>query len=366
MQRLNENWLKVQNWYRKYERLASSISLVGGFVFDAVTLTRVDELWENIWVAIHLLVVAAAILILNLKENENKGEEMSSLHFWLVNILQFFFGGLLSTYIVFYFRSSTLIATWPFLFLLVVAFMANESLKKHYVRLVFQISLFFLSLFSFAIFSVPILFHHIGPEVFVLSGVLSLLVMAIFLFILKTLSQKDFKKEKKTILAVIFSIYIIINGLYFTHLIPPLPLALKSGGIYHNVERNKSGNYSVSVERGNWLSYLKLYDEVHFEPGSPVYAYSAVFSPSSLDLEIIHEWQHYDPLSKKWVTLSRVRLPVIGGRDGGYRTYSVNYSLPAGRSRVNVETSRGELIGRLPFELVEADNPPELTIETQE
>lgn len=363
---LNKHWIKVQDWYRRYERPASSISLVGGFVFDAITLNRVDELWENIWVAIHLIVVAAAILILNIKERENKGGEISSTQFWLINILQFFFGGLLSTYIVFYFRSTTLTATWPFLFLLVVAFMANESLKRHYARLVFQISLLFLSLFSFTIFCVPIILQDTGPKIFALSGAISLVIMGVFLYILKVLSKRDFHKEKYILFSVIFFIFALINGLYFTHLIPPLPLALKDGGIYHLVERNASGNYDVLSEGSDWHKYIKLYDRFYASPGSPVYAYSAIFSPNKLDPEVVHEWQHYDLRNKKWITLNRIHLSVLGGRDGGFRTYSVNYNLPPGRARVNVLTNKGELIGRLQFELIRTDINPNLKLETLE
>jgi len=33
---------RLKNWYGKYERPISSLSLIGGFVFDALTLRRVD------------------------------------------------------------------------------------------------------------------------------------------------------------------------------------------------------------------------------------------------------------------------------------------------------------------------------------
>ena len=47
-----------------------------------------------------------------------------------MNLLQLFFGGLLSTLLVFYFRSGSLSASWPFLLVLGVAFAANESLRE--------------------------------------------------------------------------------------------------------------------------------------------------------------------------------------------------------------------------------------------
>ncbi|MDB5266554.1 MAG: hypothetical protein JWN89_369 [Parcubacteria group bacterium] len=354
----------IERLYRRYERPFSSISLIGGFVFDALTLRRVDALWENVWVGFHLLVVAVAIILLNIDEDKKEeGEEMPATHFWLVNILQFFFGGLLSTFIVFYFRSATLSATWPFLLILALAFLANERLKRHYERLAFQVALFFLSLFSFAIFSVPILFHRIGATVFVGSGLISLLIMGVFFFVLKQVSPVDYRKERKFLVGIVLGIFAAVNIMYFTNLIPPLPLALKGGGVYHTLLRN-GANYEVTYEEYGWKGFFKIYDDVHLLPNDSVYAYSAVFSPSKLDIGIVHEWQHYNEASKTWETKARIDLPVIGGREGGFRTYSNRYGLESGRWRVNVETSRGQIIGRLLFNVVPVTELPPLTKDT--
>lgn len=110
---------QIRNWYAKYERPISSISLVGGFIFDAVTLKRVDLFWENVWVVGHLVIVAVCMVWIHaLEDNDNEvtgleatlksAADPAKAHFWLVNILQFFFGGILSTYLVFYFRSADL------------------------------------------------------------------------------------------------------------------------------------------------------------------------------------------------------------------------------------------------------------------
>src|SRR4051812_45697173 len=96
----------IKNWYFRYERIVSSFSLIGGFIFDAVTLKRVDLFWENLWVAVHLLVAGIGIILLNIYENkkEHISESVrSKIHFWLIIGVQFAFGGLLSTFLVFYF-----------------------------------------------------------------------------------------------------------------------------------------------------------------------------------------------------------------------------------------------------------------------
>src|ERR1035437_4946348 len=185
------------NWYGRFERPISSLSLIAGFVFDALSLKRVDTLWENCWILGHLIIVGIFIALIHLKESEVGDEKNpSKAHFWFVNILQFFFGGLLSTFLVFYFRSADIFVTWPFILLLALAFIANESLKRHYIRFSFQISLFFLSVYSFSIFLVPVMLHQIGPKIFLLSGLISLAFITIFIGVLFLFIRDRFNESK--------------------------------------------------------------------------------------------------------------------------------------------------------------------------
>ncbi len=350
----------ARDWYGRHERPISSMSLVGGFIFDALTLKRVDLLWENFWVSLHILGVAIFIILINLQENEATDEkDASKKHFWYINILQFFFGGLLSTFIVFYFRSTTLTVTWPFLFLLVAAFAINERLKKHYARLVFQINLFFLSILAFAIFIVPVFFHRIGQDVFLISGFVSLMILGVFLLGLGIIAKEKFKESKKLLLGSILGIFLATNILYFLNLIPPIPLSLKDAGIYHSLAK-ESGNYVVQYENQGRLGYFALSEDFHMVPGDPIYAYSAIFSPALFNNEIIHEWQKYDINADKWVTITKVSLPTTGGRERGFRTYSMKNNITPGEWRVNVKTPEEQIIGRLRFDVIETNVKPVL------
>ena len=349
----------TRSWYGRFERPISSLSLLGGFVFDALTLKRVDTLWENGWILGHLLVVGVFICLIHLKEREEGDEaDPHKAHFWFVNILQFFFGGLLSTFLVFYFRSADILVTWPFIALLALAFIANESLKRHYLRFSFQVSLFFLSIYSFAIFLVPVLMHQIGPQIFLFSGLLSLAVITLFVLILFIFIRNRLKESKKIILFSILGIFGVVNFLYFTNLIPPIPLSLKEAGIYHSVVKDGAGNYAVTYEDYGWRGYFNLYPELHETAGSPVYAYSAIFSPQSLNLTIVHEWQYFDVSKNKWRTDFVINLPVVGGRDGGFRTYSERSGLARGRWRVNIKTTLGQTIGRLRLNVLPVQTEP--------
>jgi hypothetical protein len=353
---------RARKFYARIEGPFSSLSLIAGFVFDALTLTRVDQFWENFWVIGHLLIVTICALLIHLIENDPGAEENpEKLHFWLVNIMQFFFGGIFSTFLVFYFRSGTIVASWPFLVLLAAAFIANERFKRHYARLAFQLSLIFLSYYAFAIYLLPIFFHRISDWIFVLSGIVALAAISGIALILKNFSREKFTKKAKWATALsIIVIFAIVNTLYFVNLIPPLPISLKDAGIYQSFTVNSPGDYTAGTESQSWLSYFEWSPTIHVSPGTTLYAYTAIFSPASFNTNVIHEWQFYDPAQKSWVTRSRVVLPTAGGGSNGWRTFSLIENPAAGAWRVNVTLENGQLVGQLRFDVAIVTSTPTL------
>lgn len=337
----------------------SSFSLIGGFVFDAVTLKRVDMFWENFWVVVHLAVVALCIFWVTREASLGPEQESRTGKFdrWVIVLLQFFFGGLLSTFMVFYFRSGTFWVSWPFYLLLTAAFFANEKFKSQYTRLEFQLSILFLSLFCFLIFILPVVIHSIGRLVFLLSGALSLGLWWLFVRALRGRAKENVSRHMPTTVASSGAIFVVINLLYFLNIIPPLPVSLQDASILHSINRTATGTYVVQSETQGWLGFFRVIPRFHSAPGEPIYFYSAVFSPTSLNTEIIHEWQMYDS-RRGWITADRIPLSVRGGRDGGYRTYSVKSGLKPGAWRVNVEIPTGAIIGRFRFNVLPESGEP--------
>jgi len=358
---INDRISKIKKFVSRYERHLSSSALIGGFIFDILVLTRIDMPTENLWIIAHLLIAFLGIVVLNIYEKKEKDKGKG--HYWLVITIQFAFGGLLSTFLVFYFRSATISASWPFLLLLLIAFASNEIFKEQYARITFQLSYFFLSVFSFAIYYLPIILGELGPKIFILSGLLSIAVMILFLVVLLFVNAEVIRQRQMPILWSMSGIFIIFNILYFTNIIPPIPLSLKEAGVFHSITKNEDGDYNVLHEIGEWRDFFRFNEIYHYVPGSSLYVYSAVFSPTNLDTNIIHEWQYYDDWNSKWITNTRVKLPVFGGRGGGYRTYSLSEYIFPGIWRVNVETLEGQIIGRIEFKIEETEILPELISE---
>ncbi len=345
---------KLSNFYKRFEKYISIVGLIYGFIFTSLTLTRVDTFWENFWIVLHLIIATVAIFVLTIYEKK------VDLHFYLTLAIQFAFGGLFSTFFVFYMRSSSLVDSWLFLFFLLVLVIGNELWKKQYQRLTFQVSIIFISFYLFLIFLLPVLFHRLGSDLFIASGILSLIGSAIFLYFLRKIAIEKFSKSHNWIRFSVISIFIIMNILYFTNIIPPIPLSIKNSGVYHTITRTADGNYEVKAEKTRWQDYFNFYPVFHRRAGEPIYAFSAIFSPINFQTEVIHQWQYYDKEKKEWIDSNRISLSIVGGREGGFRTYSVKQAVPPGRWRVRVLAPDGKAIGNINFEVKEISDKVDL------
>lgn len=355
----------IKRFFEKHERRIGLAFLIGGFIFDSLTLQRVDFLLDNLVLLSYLTVVALSIIIINVRAGRFAGNRFFS---YVSNaapyLMQFAFGGLFSGYIVFYSRSASLITSWPFLLMLAAFFIGNEFFRERYRLFNFHLAIFFVAVFSYSIFSLPVVFHRLGAGIFILSGLVSLAAVGGLVYLIKKIAPERITAHKKLIIGTIGAIYLAFNVLYFTNIIPPIPLALKEGGIYHRVERMPDGNYLVLDEQRAWYQFLRR-NRIHLQPGESAYAYSAVFAPTKLESKIFHRWSFFDERRRRWIAVSRIGFQIVGGRDGGYRGYSVKENVFPGLWRVDVITERGQVIGRIQFRVATATEQPELEFEVR-
>ena len=349
---------RIKNFYQQYERYLSAGALLTGFIVDNLTLRHADLLLGNLALFSYLVIAGGSIALMQLHESgrvySSRFQNIAPLFSLLI---QFAFGGLFSGYFVFYSRSGSLTGSLLFLILILVLLIGNEFFRTRYKKLVFQVSIFFAALFSFVIFFIPVLTSTMGVEVFLFSGAVSILLIAILAYGLFRIAPTRFMEEKNTLLKSIGGIFLFINVLYFANIIPPIPLSLKDIGVYHRVEKRDGGGYVVYKEESP-LKIFEVWDMVfHYTPGEPVYVYSSVFAPTNLNTNIFHQWQYFDDAEKKWVTASNISFPITGGRDEGYRGYSFKEDIFPGKWRVDVVTARGQIVGRVNFTIVSVEYP---------
>lgn len=348
-------------WINKYERHLSAAAMAGGFVIDSIYFDRID-IWRTqiVFVA---YVVTCFISIPLLHYIEARGARTGWRPRWrglLPIATQFALGGFWSGFVVFYGRSAVVSASWPFLLLILLIFIGNEVFKKYHERLVFTSVLFFFALYSYAIFLVPIYTGAIGTLTFLESGAAAVAVFGLFTMLLRILGRERFLADILPIRLGALAVLALINLFYFTNILPPLPLAAKTAGIYQSVT-HVSGGYVADAEKEPWtVRYLGFSPTLHVVEGGSVYAYTSVFAPTALSANIVHRWQWYDPAAGTWVTRFALSYPIQGGADGGYRGYSAAIMRFPGRWRVSVETADGRVIARLPFTVVFVGREPAL------
>jgi hypothetical protein len=319
-------------------------------------LRRIDLPQSNLLLFSYLFISGVGIVFINLFDGKKlQGQRVENSRPWILSAIQFSFGGLFSGFVLFYFRSASIGANWLFILILASLLIGNETFKKRYARISFQMSIFFFTLLSFSILYVPIVMGKIGDSVFIISGVLSIVAIGLFLTLLRLLVPSQMHiKNFLTVSSGVVSIYIIINIFYFTNILPPIPLSLKDMGVYHYVERVQD-LYIVQSEKTTVKNFFQIYDDIHLVAGDPLYVYSAVFAPTDLKTKVIYHWQYYDEKDGEWLTTGTVAFPIVGGRDGGYRGYSKKDNFFPGRWRVTLETERGQIIGQSRFRVINVD-----------
>ena len=224
------------------------------------------------------------------------------------------------------------------------------------------VSLFALVTLSFFTFFLPVLTGWMNSVVFV-TGVLftGVIVWKIVRLTLQGLPNVSLRTAF-TISFPAFGLVVLCTVLYFMNWIPPIPLSLKFGGIYHQIEKFHD-EYVLTYEKGPWYAIWKQSnDRVGID--DPVYCFTSVFAPVTLHTTIYHHWQ-WRPFheTESFMTTDRIPVEITGGRETGYRLYTTKRRVQSGEWRVNVETEDGRILGRMTF-VAEENFSPEHAITT--
>lgn len=356
---------KIRFFSNKYQAYIVPIFLIGGFLFDLATLRRVDGIYDNIVLITHILIIGACITILFSKDTVwGRRVGIYSYARRIQYLMLFSFGAVFSGSIVFYSKSASFSSSWPLFLILLSLMLGVEFQRKYFQRLVLQINFYFIAVFSYLIVLVPVLRKEMGPSIFMASGVLALIFISVFFLILYSVnSQKLFLYFRKMMIGIM-SIFILFNFLYFTNIIPPIPLSLKFSGVYHSVYRSSQNSYVATYEKTSaWNIFRKRSRVVHREDGASVFVFASIFAPINLNTKIYHQWQYYDSISYEWVDSTRIEIGITGGREEGFRGYSFKRNLHNGKWRVLIETERGQKLGRINFKIKSRLNPVDLVEE---
>lgn len=350
---IEDTTTRVKALYLEKKKYQPYIAFLSGFIWDSITLTRIDRFFDNLIMLSYVMLAGLFIYLEQLSQNGMiKKPFLIKYHSWIPNIIQFFLGSLFSGYLVYYFQSASITNNWLFLLLLIVLLVSNEFFEGYISSFITKFILYFWAVFSFFIFYLPILLGSVESYIFLLSGLVSVLFVAGLAWFIYKKSSTQNPFEIKKILISIGVTYFLFNLLYFTNIIPPVPLSVKDAGMYHSVKRIGS-EYHLKFEEGSWYEPFKQSDETfHYVNGDTVFCFTSIFAPSDLNTKIFHHWQFYSPEKEAWVTTDKRAYTISGGRDAGFRGYTYKRNIKAGSWRVSVRNSREQILGRISFEIV--------------
>ena len=339
---------------RKKQKYLPVCFFVGGFIFDSLTLGRIDRTYDLVVLCLHMSALTITLYLYNLMDDgkwENTFFKRYQIYFPLA--IQFFFGGLSSAYVIYFSRSVSFSKTITFFVILLALLLANELLKKRISNKYLQFSVYFFLSFTFFTFMIPVFIKKMNTPVFVLSGLVSLAVtiaLITVIYIKSPSTRAEIKIVK--LLSIIVVMYVAINTFYFTNLIPPVPLALDAGMVAHNVKKQKS-SYLVTYERDNWYIFWRDHriKYIH-QPGKNVYVFTSIFAPTEIKKSIFHRWKWYNTSSSEWEIVDNIDYDIIGGRDAGFRGYTYKNNVKPGLWRVDVTTKEGLILGVIDFEII--------------
>jgi len=347
---------KLRQFVRKHQKYAPILFFIGGFIFDTLTLGRIDRVYDISVLCLHMTSLTITIYLFNIMDDgklRNTIFDRFKIYFPLA--IQFFFGGLSSAYVVYFSRSVSLSKTITFFIILVLLLFANELLKKRISNKYLQFSVYFFISFTFFTFMLPVLFKEMNTTMFIISGLVSLgSTLTLIIFIYRTSPSTRLEVKLGKLIGLVLLIYSTINVFYIFNLIPPVPLAMETGMVAHNIEK-ANNKYHVTYERDDWYIFWRQHGLIfHHKPEESVFIFSSIFAPTDLKKSIFHRWEWYNPTTNVWEIVEDIGFEMTGGRDNGFRGYTYKNNVKDGIWKVEVITEEELVLGVIDFEIITA------------
>ena len=342
---------KARDFWKKYRGYGPVAFFLAGFFFDALTLTRIDDPLVILQQAIYIALVSALVAV-ELKELTapvTVPQVFAKPWEYREELLHFMLGSLLSSYTIFYFKSSSAFTSFLFVMVLAALLLVNEFIRYGDGRARVHVAFLGLSVVSYLVGLVPIVLGFIGVVPFLVANALA---AGLFYGYQRALKVKGMLLWKP--LAVTQGTFAL---LYFLGVIPPVPLSVTYMGIYHDV-RKTGGGYELVYTRPRWKFWQRGDQTFRARPGDVIHCFAQVFSPSGFKDQLQVRWSHYDD-RRGWQPADAIPLSIMGGRQEGFRGVTKKSNYQPGLWRVQVETRDGREVGRIAFEVeVDAGTEP--------
>ena len=352
---------RLKLYYGRHEGRVAAAFFAAGFLFDMITVGRIDS-WATIGQqAIYLTVALIALLQMLLEADQPPREPSGSvLKRWYYEyrsaLVHFLMGALLNLYAIFYFKSSSLLVSFGFLGFLVLLLLANELRRVKSAGLPFKFALLSLCFLSFFAYLVPVLVGSISLALFLVSMLAGCVPFVVAAWVIGRASAAKSALVRRQVLLPLGCVLVGFLAFYLFRLIPPVPLSIPFIGVYHQVERS-GDSYRLSHERPAWRLWHNGDQSFLAQPGDKVYVFFRIFSPARFSDQVQMRWHWKDP-TRGWTAHDTIPIRIVGGREQGFRGYGVKSNYQPGEWKVQVETLDGREIGRVYFDLAAVPPAP--------
>lgn len=351
--------------YRRYEKWWPLVFFLGGFIYDALSLDRIDSLFGILKHGVYLSVIGAMIaleILFHVRKFVPTGKFATAWRYHPL-VIQFFLGSLLSEYTLFFFKSASIWSSFGFLLLLGAILILNEFKEfRGGTGIPIRMALFSICLITYFVYLIPVIQGYVGTVPFILALLAATLVIFVIFKLLKVRVPEERKFLKKQLLTPFAGVVGGFLCLYFTHLIPPIPVAVRYMGIFHDVKKEQ-GKYLVGYTRPKWKFWQSGDQSFEARPGDRIFCFFRVFSPGRFHDQVKVRWLYDDP-KRGWQRSDAIPIPITGGREEGFRGFTYKTAYQPGDWQVRVETTDGRELGRIYFNVSLAEpgaEPPVLT-----
>jgi hypothetical protein len=236
-----------------------------------------------------------------------------------------------------------------FLVLVLLLMFANEMPQVKAAGFRMRLGLHAFCLVSYLNYLIPIIFGRMGWWTFALAVVLTGVSSY---YLVRHLARLSPEQPRTTGIALGWpplAILVIVTMLYSLKWIPPVPLSMQYGGIYHEVLR-EADHYKLTSPKPPWYRFWQHDRRVFLaRPGDVIFCFVRVFAPRRFTHQIFLVWEKKDSERDTYLVTDRFPLPIVGGRGEGYRGYGAKSKYEPGQWRVLIETEDGRTVGSVRF-----------------
>jgi len=362
--RLNQGYQRLQAFRQRHAKAEIAVFFAAGFLFDILTLSRIDDVATLVQQGLYLVGLGALMLM-----DERYRAGVAAPPRWLApawrfseDAIHFLLGSLLSSFTLFYLKSSSGFSSILFMSILGTLLVANELPRVREWGPVVRFALLSLCVTSYGALLLPVALGFIRSWMFFMAVVLACAAIAWCVWALSRWTG-DASSVHRRVAAPSLGVQAILVMAYFAGAIPPVPLSVQFIGIYHEVvppgaqaateggEPPTSRTYELKHQRPWWKVWQHGDQDFAARPGDIVYCFARVFAPRGFRDAIYVHWV-WQGREGGWLDRGRAQLDILGGRGDGFRTFATKRNYQPGRWRVEIETDDGRDIGIIDFNLV--------------